>query len=142
LIKFTFFICNQQLFFIFIILYPLYTNDNDNNGNRPPTMNITFEFPMEPMWEKNENLFKLECKNWWHNDYRLNCNENMHVTFFKALFRFDTMLKKSSSQTCISTNVVHAFLYEAISPQSDFGQNCPTNHNANMHSLDLPCSYL
>jgi hypothetical protein len=36
----------------------------------------------------------------------------------------------------------HAFLDEVISPQSDFGQNCPANHNANMHSLDLPCSYL
>jgi hypothetical protein len=56
LIKFTFFIYNLQLFFIYVILYSLYTNDDDNNGNRPPTMNITFEFSYGThVGKKNEN---------------------------------------------------------------------------------------
>jgi hypothetical protein len=44
-------IYNQQLFFIFAILYTFYTNDDDNNGSRPPTLNKTFEFSMEYMWK-------------------------------------------------------------------------------------------
>jgi len=44
LVKFTFFICNQQLFFTFAIPYSIFTNDDDNNGSRPPTLNITFKF--------------------------------------------------------------------------------------------------
>jgi hypothetical protein len=34
---------NQQLFFTFIPYSPS-TNDNDNNGNKPPILNRIFEF--------------------------------------------------------------------------------------------------
>jgi hypothetical protein len=44
LVKFTFSIYNQQLIFTFTIPYSLYTNDDDNNGSRPPTLNRTPEF--------------------------------------------------------------------------------------------------
>ncbi len=44
LVNFTFSICDQQLFFTFAIPYSPYTNDDDNNGSRPPTLNRTFEF--------------------------------------------------------------------------------------------------
>jgi len=44
LVKLTFSIYNQQLFFTFIIPYLPHTNDDDNNGRRPPILNETFEF--------------------------------------------------------------------------------------------------
>jgi hypothetical protein len=39
---------------------------------------------------------------------------------------------------------MHAFLYKVISPSKLLWSKLPypTNHNANMHSLDLPCSNL
>jgi len=43
-IKFTISIWNQQLFFTFIIPSSPKSNDNDSNGNKPPTLNRTFEF--------------------------------------------------------------------------------------------------
>jgi hypothetical protein len=51
LVKFTFSIYNQQLFFTFTIPYSPYTNDDDNNGNKPPTLNRTFEFSNGIMWK-------------------------------------------------------------------------------------------
>ncbi len=36
--------------------------------------------------------------------------------FSKPFLDFDSMLQNSPSQTCLSTNVVHTFLYEMISP--------------------------
>jgi hypothetical protein len=59
LVKFTFSICNQQLLFTFVIPYSLYTNDNDNNGSRPPTLNKTFEF-------FNEIYVKMGIKLGWN----------------------------------------------------------------------------
>jgi len=42
--KFTFFICNQQLSFTFIIPSSLYTNNDNKNGNKASTLKRTFEF--------------------------------------------------------------------------------------------------
>jgi hypothetical protein len=43
-VKFTLSIYNQQLFFTFVIPYSPYTNDDDNNGSRPSTLDRIFEF--------------------------------------------------------------------------------------------------
>jgi hypothetical protein len=45
----------STFFFTFIIPYSLYTNDDDNNGNRPPTLNITSEFSNRIHVEKHGN---------------------------------------------------------------------------------------
>jgi hypothetical protein len=55
LVKFTFSICNQQFFFTSVIPYSPYTNDNNNNGSRPPTLNRTSEFFNEIHVEKHGN---------------------------------------------------------------------------------------
>jgi hypothetical protein len=55
LVKFTFSIYNQQLLFTFVIPYSFYTNDDDNNGGKPPTLNRTFEFSNEIHMKKHEN---------------------------------------------------------------------------------------
>jgi hypothetical protein len=45
----------NNCFFTFDIPYSSYTNDDDNNGNKPLTMNRTFEFSngihVEKIWE-------------------------------------------------------------------------------------------
>ncbi len=98
---------------------------------------------MESMWEK-----KMRISLSWNakiDDTMIIDSIIMRTCmspFSKPLLDLTQYKKISSSQTCLSTNVAHAFLYDVISSQSDFGHNCPTNHNANMHSLDLPCFYL
>jgi hypothetical protein len=87
----------------------------------------------------------LECRNRWHNGCWHNCNDNMHVTFLETPFGLWFNAKKiSPSQTCLFTNVVRAFLYEAISLSKWLWSNLPypTNHNTNMHNLYLAWSYL
>jgi len=44
LVKFTFSIYNQQLFFTFAIPYSPYTNDDDNNRSKLPILNENFKF--------------------------------------------------------------------------------------------------
>jgi hypothetical protein len=44
LVKVTFSIDNQQLFSTFVIFYSPYTNDDDNNDNKPLTLNIASKF--------------------------------------------------------------------------------------------------
>jgi hypothetical protein len=95
LVKFTFSICNQQLLFTFVIPYSLYTNDNDNNGSRPPTLNKTFEF-------FNEIYVKMGIKlgwNAWINDTMV-VDSIVMITcmspFSKPLLDFDSMQKNST----------------------------------------------
>jgi hypothetical protein len=44
LVKLTFSMYNQQLFFTFAIPYSPYTNDDVNNGSKPPILNRIFQF--------------------------------------------------------------------------------------------------
>jgi hypothetical protein len=49
------------------------------------------------------------------------------------------------TQTCNFANIVHGYFYEVISPPWEWlwlELPCSTNHNANVHSLNLPCFYL
>ncbi len=46
---------HTQLFFTFVIPYSFYTNDDNNNGNRLPTLNKTFEFSNGIHVEKHGN---------------------------------------------------------------------------------------
>ncbi len=110
LVKFTFSICNQQLFFTFTIPYSLYTNDDDNNGNRPPTLNITFEFSNGIMW-KNMGI---------NSGWNVRINDTMVVNsivmttcmspFSKPLLDFDPMPKFSTL-----TNMPFCKCYSCIS---------------------------
>ncbi len=64
--------------------------------------------------------------------------------FSKPFLDFELMQKFPPSQTCHFTNAILTSLYEAISPSKWLWLEllCPTNHNANMHNLDLSCFYL
>ncbi len=86
MIKFTFSICNQQLSFTLAIPFFLYINNDDNNGSKVPTLKIIFEFFNGIHVEKHGNQLRLKISDWWHNGCWLNCNNNMHVTFFKSPF--------------------------------------------------------
>jgi hypothetical protein len=96
LVKFTFSIYNQQLFFTFFVPYSLYTNDDDNNGRRPSIMNRTSKFSNGIHVKKHGNYLRLECKNWWHNGCQLNCDDNMHVNLFTISLRLWLNAKNST----------------------------------------------
>jgi hypothetical protein len=46
---------NLPFFHSIVIPYSLYTNDDDNSGNRPPTLNKTFKFFSGIHLEKHGN---------------------------------------------------------------------------------------
>jgi hypothetical protein len=103
------------LLFTFAIPYSPYTNDDDNNGSRPPTLNITFEF------FNGIHVKKIGINSGWN----VGINNTMVVDSIVmttcmspfSTFRLLIQCKKiPPSQTCIFANVVHAFLYKAISP--------------------------
>ncbi len=144
LVKFTFSICNQQLFFTFVIPYSPYNNDDDNNDSKPPTLISFLNFLMEPMWK---NMGTSSGWNAKIDDIMVIDSIVMTTCmspFSKPFLDFDSMPNFSTFTYMFLCNATHIFLYEVISPSKWSWSKLPysINHNANMHSLEFPCSYL
>jgi hypothetical protein len=81
------------LFFTFVIPYSPYTNDNDNNGNKPPTINKTFEL------SNGIHVEKMGIKSGWNAKINDTMVVNLIVMttcmsiFSKPFLDFDSMLK-------------------------------------------------
>jgi hypothetical protein len=60
LVKFTFFIYNQQLSFTLAIPSSLYTNNDDNNGSRVSILKKNYEFFNGISVTKHGNQFKAK----------------------------------------------------------------------------------
>jgi hypothetical protein len=92
------------LFFTFAIPYSPYTNDDDNNGSRPPTYNTTSKFSNGIHVKKN-----IEINLGWNGIiYDTMVVDSIVMTtcmspFSKPLSNFDSMQKKSTQNK-------HAFL--------------------------------
>ncbi len=113
--KFTFFICNQQLSFTFIIPSSLYTNNDNKNGNKASTLKRTFEFSygihVENIGINSGSKAMSDNKMVIYSIVMITCMSPFSNPFW-ILIQCQNF---QSSQTCLFVNTTHAYLFKVIS---------------------------